>query len=97
MTELELHPLLGERSRLLIMAALASATQPMEFMTLLASVGLTRGNLTVHLRKLEDAGLVSVKKAFVDRKPCTTYRCTEEGRTAVKEYLRSVEELLKKV
>jgi DNA-binding MarR family transcriptional regulator len=55
-------------------------------------LGLTQGNLGIHLRRLEEAGYVAVKKEFVGRKPRTTARLTAKGRRA---FLRHVEELEK--
>jgi DNA-binding MarR family transcriptional regulator len=48
--------------------------------------GLTRGNLSVNLRKLEEAGYVSIAKEFVDRIPRTLIRLTDEGRQAIQTY-----------
>lgn len=89
------HPLLGERARLKILATLATLDHPIDFSSLLESTELTKGNLSVHIRKLEEAGLVKVSKQFVDRKPCTTYVCTAKGKRQLKEYLLSIEELIK--
>ena len=91
------HPLLADRSRLLIMATLAAQVQPLNFTVILSSVGLTRGNFSVHVRKLEEAGYVEIRKEFVDRKPRTSYLCTSAGRRAVKAYLTSLEDLLKQI
>ena len=87
--------LLGERSRLLILTALAAVDGTLDFSTLLDRLGLSRGNLSVHLRRLEESGLVSSKKEFVERKPRSSYECTEEGRIALQQHLRSVEKLIR--
>lgn len=97
MSDLQLNPLFSERTRLLIMATLASARQEIDFSTLVESLQLTRGNLSTHMRKLEEAGFVEVEKGFVDRKPRTTYRCTPLGRRETKKYLRAVEDLLSSI
>lgn len=89
------HPLLADRVRLAIMATLVAATKPVDFNTLLEHLDLTKGNLSSHLRKLEDGGLIKVTKSFVDRKPKTTYRCTARGRHAIKQYVERVESILK--
>jgi DNA-binding transcriptional ArsR family regulator len=89
--------ILSDRVRLAIMATLAAATEPVDFKTLLESLQLTKGNLASHIRKLEDGGLITVKKAFVDRKPRTTYACTELGYQEVRTYLEKVEALLRGV
>ncbi len=92
---LKLHPLLGDRVRLTIMAMLSASPDPLSFNELLEELELTKGNLSSHLRKLEDAKLIKVEKEFVDRKPRTTYGCSAEGRKEVKKYLETVESLLK--
>ena len=56
--------------------------------------GSTDGNLGAQLLKLEEAGYVRVKKKFVQRKPRTNYRITEDGRRALAEYVRALRELL---
>jgi len=89
------HPLLADRVRLAIMASVAAATEPMEFSLMLDTLGLSKGNLSAHCQKLEQAGLLEIRKAFVGRKPRTTYLCTELGRSEVTKYLSQVEQLLK--
>jgi len=88
------NPLLADRVRLAVMATLAAASEPVDFMTLLRDLELTRGNLSTHMRKLEQGELVRVERAFVGRRPRTTYSCTEQGREAVLSYLEQVEKLL---
>jgi DNA-binding MarR family transcriptional regulator len=61
-----------------------------QFTDLRKLLDLTQGNLGIHLSKLDEAGYVAVKKAFVDRKPRTTVRITPRGRKA---FLRHVERL----
>ena len=89
------HALLGDRARLAIMATLVASKEPIDFTTLLDSVNLTKGNLSAHAKKLEDAKLIRVKKEFVDRKPRTTYVCTDRGRNEIDNYLSKVEEILR--
>lgn len=89
------HALLSDRARLMIMATLAATREPMEFSALLDTLQLTKGNLSGHAQKLEEAGLIRVKKEFVERKPRTTYLCTELGRREVRNYLSKVERLIK--
>lgn len=88
------HPLLSDRVRLAIMASLAAASEPIDFNTLRASLELTKGNLSSHMRKLEEAELVEVHKEFVGRRPRTTYSCSESGKREVRRYLEHVEKLL---
>ena len=77
------------------MATLAAAKEPVDFATMLDSLNLTKGNLSAHAQKLEEAKLIRVRKEFVGRKPRTTYVCTERGRSEVKNYLSKVEQLLR--
>lgn len=86
--------LLADRTRLMIMTTLARENDTITFVDLLARLSLTKGNLSVHARKLEEAGLIEVDKRFVDRKPVTSYQCTEKGVTELKDYLESIERLL---
>lgn len=87
-------PLLAERIRLKLMVMIASAEQPTEFMVLLETLEVTRGNLSSHLRRLEEAGYIEMAKMFVDRKPKTSFSCTSEGRAALAQYLDELEELV---
>jgi DNA-binding transcriptional ArsR family regulator len=91
----DLDPLLSDRTRLRIMAILSSAEEAMEFSAIVEALELTRGNLSSHMRKLEDEGYVKVQKEFVGRKPRTSFLCTSRGKKRVKEYLESIEQLLK--
>ena len=86
---------LHSRIRLAIVAALVSVEQA-DFNFLKQTVKTTDGNLSTHIRKLEDAGYVSSKKQFVDRKPQTTYKITEKGRRALEGYVSTLEKFLKK-
>ena len=92
---LELNPLLSDRVRLAIMTALSAADGPMDFTTLLQTLELSKGNLSTHMRKLEEGGLVDVKKEFVGRKPRTTYRCSKSGQKELTIYLEKIENILK--
>ena len=58
---------------------------------------MTPGNLSSHLRKLEDAGYVEVTKEFVDRTPHTALKLTRQGREAFKEYRRNVKRFIEKL
>ncbi|MBW2736339.1 MAG: transcriptional regulator [Deltaproteobacteria bacterium] len=92
---LSTHAVLGDRVRLAILATLAAADEPMDFNTVRETLDLTKGNLSSHIRKLEDAKLVKVHKEFVERKPRTTYTCTARGRKELGHYLRNLEDLLR--
>ena len=60
-------------------------------------MGLTWGNFSTHLKRLEDAGYIEVQKEFVDRKPVTSYRLTELGREAFQQYREKMSEFLKEL
>ena len=81
------------RIRLGIMAFLAGAGAA-DFNTLNGKLQATDGNLSAHLRKLEDAGFVAVAKTFADRKPLTTLTLTDAGRTAFTAYLDAIGKLV---
>ncbi|MEM9036871.1 MAG: transcriptional regulator [Actinomycetota bacterium] len=78
----DVDPLVHAPARLAILTAL-SACRSADFTYLRRITGLTQGNLGSHLTKLEDGGLVSVKKSFVGRKPQTTASLTDAGRAAI--------------
>jgi DNA-binding transcriptional ArsR family regulator len=81
------------RVRLAIMAYLSGAGAA-DFNELKAKVGGTDGNLSVHLRKLEEAGYLKIDKRFVGRKPQTVCLLTEVGRAAWIRYIASIEQML---
>ena len=75
----ELDRLVHEPGRLAIMTVLSSVKDA-DFVFLLRATGLTKGNLSSHLSKLEEAGLVEIEKRFVRKKPNTSVALTSEGR-----------------
>jgi DNA-binding MarR family transcriptional regulator len=81
------------RLRLGIMAWLVGHEEA-EFTDLKARLKATDGNLSVHLRKLEEAGYVAIAKSFVDRKSMTRVRLTPKGREAFIAYLAAIERLV---
>ena len=81
------------RIRLGIMAYLSGA-ETADFNTLKARLQTTDGNLSVHLRKLEEAGFVAVSKSFNGRKPLTEASLTEAGRSAFVAYLDAMARLV---
>jgi DNA-binding MarR family transcriptional regulator len=81
----DIDPLIHAPTRLKILAYL-SIVENADFTFLMRQTGLTRGNLSVNLRKLEEAGYVSIAKEFVDRIPRTLIRLTAEGRQAIQTY-----------
>jgi DNA-binding MarR family transcriptional regulator len=89
----ELDRLIHERIRLGIVSALA-ANDSLSFGDLRDILGTTDGNLSVHARKLEDAGYIRVSKGFEARKPKTEYGLTAKGRRALEGYLAQMEQIL---
>lgn len=81
------------RLRLGVMAFLSGAGSA-EFNTLKARLQATDGNLSVHLRKLEEAGYVAIDKRFAGKKPLTTVSLTDAGRAAFIRYLDAMTKLV---
>jgi DNA-binding transcriptional ArsR family regulator len=95
-TPVELDRVIHERVRLAIVSALAG-TQSLSFNELKEMLELTDGNLSVHARRLEEAGFIICDKSFVDRMPRTEYRITAAGRRALDDYLDHMEALIRRV
>ena len=89
-----LDRVIHDRTRLAILAALA-ATESLSFTDLKAITGTTDGNLSVHARRLEDAGYVLCEKTFAGRTPRTEYRLSASGRRAFEKYLDHMDALIK--
>ncbi|HEV2855764.1 MAG TPA: transcriptional regulator [Thermoanaerobaculia bacterium] len=79
-------------ARLSILTAL-SACERADFLFLLRITGLTKGNLSSHLSKLEEAGLVEIEKRFLEKKPQTLVRLSEAGRQTIEDYWKEMETL----
>ena len=82
--------LVHEPARLSILTAL-DACRHADFMYLQSLTGFSRGNLSLHLGKLEAAGLIAIEKIFRGKTPVTVVRLTAEGRTAFRTYWRRLE------
>ena len=80
-------------ARLMILAYLA-AVDSADFIFLMNQVGLTRGNLSSHLKTLEQAGYVEIQKEFVDKVPRTLIQLTEAGREAIRTYRQQMRVIL---
>ena len=91
---LELDRLIHERMRLAIVSALA-VNETLAFNDLKRLLDTTDGNLSVHARKLEEAGYVACTKSFDGRTPRTEYRLTATGRAALGRYLDHMEALIR--
>ena len=88
-----LDRVIHERLRLGVVSALA-VNESMTFNDLKKALGATDGNLSVHARKLEDAGYIVCAKKFEGRMPRTEYRLSAKGRTALEGYLTHMEALI---
>jgi DNA-binding HxlR family transcriptional regulator len=89
----QLDRLIHERMRLAIVSALA-VNESLSFNELKKLLDTTDGNLSVHARKLEEAGYIECTKSFDGRIPKTEYRLTAEGRSALERYLDHMETLI---
>lgn len=89
-----LDRLIHERTRLAIISALA-VNDSLTFNELKDLLSVTDGNLSVHARKLEDAGYIACAKSFANRLPKTEYRVTSSGRRALEKYLDHMEALIR--
>jgi DNA-binding transcriptional ArsR family regulator len=91
LAEPDVKPLVGldrvvhEPARLALLTILTAADE-VEFLFLEQATGLTKGNLSAHMAKLETAGYVEVRKAFRGKLPVTSYRITEAGAKALRKY-----------
>jgi DNA-binding MarR family transcriptional regulator len=81
----DLDPIVHSQARLKILTVLKEV-ESADFLFILHQTGLTRGNLSTHLSKLETAGYVTITKEFVEKIPRTLIQLTEEGKTALDTY-----------
>ena len=89
----EIDPIIHAPARLSILTALY-IVQAADFVFLQKQTGLTRGNLSAHLSKLENAGYIIVEKKFVKRVPRTLLCLSEAGREAFRRYRQQIQEAL---
>jgi DNA-binding transcriptional ArsR family regulator len=85
--------LIHERTRLAIVSSLA-VNESLSFSELKSLLNVTDGNLSIHARKLEEAGYIHCQKTFEGRTPKTTYTLTAEGRSTLRRYLDHMEKLI---
>ena len=90
---LELDDAVLSRPRLSILGALLG-NEAVDFTFLQKNLGISDGNLGTHLRKLETAGYILSKKVFVNRRPKTWFEITKDGRRALEQLFRQLEEML---
>jgi DNA-binding MarR family transcriptional regulator len=87
-----LDRLIHEPARLAILTALASCKSA-DFLFLQRLTGLSGGNLSSHIAKLEESGLVRVEKQFIDKRPNTRIEISDPGRRAVREHWKKLDQL----
>ena len=90
-----LERIFHEPNRMAILSALCAASTPLSFTELKSMSGLTDGNLSRHLKALEDASVIRIRKTFVGVKPRTTVALTDKGLKRFEEYLSALSEVLK--
>lgn len=89
----EVDRLLHEPARAVITAILA-AVESADFVFLQHETGLTKGNLSTHLMRLEEAGYIEIQKTFRGKYPLTLCRLTERGRAAFEQYRRTLSQFV---
>jgi len=90
---LSIDRIIHEPARLMILACL-SAVESADFIFLLNQTGLTQGNLSFHLSKLEESDYVAIEKKFIGKRPHTMLSITAKGREALREHLKTMKELI---
>jgi len=85
----EIDRIIHEPARLMVVALLA-AVQEADFQYLRQATGLTQGNLSAHLTKLQDAGYVAIEKTFRGKYPLTLCRLTERGQEVLEAYRKVI-------
>ena len=91
---LQLDRLIHEKGRLVIMSMLAASPE-LTFTELRDSLGMTDGNLTTHIRALQQEGYISVAKSYQNKRPLTTCSLTVVGRKAFAEYINLLEQIVR--
>jgi DNA-binding MarR family transcriptional regulator len=91
---LKLDRVIHEKGRMAIMSLLA-ANPELSFIEMRDSLNMTDGNLSVHLRTLQEAGYIGVTKTFQERKPLTTCALTPAGRKAFATYIDLLEQIVR--
>ena len=91
---LKLDRVIHEKGRLVIMSMLAASPE-LSFTELRDALAMTDGNLTTHIRALQETGYVSVAKSYQNRRPLTTCSLTAAGRKAFAEYINLLEQIVR--
>jgi len=89
---LDIDKLIHEPARLMILANLY-VVESADFIFLMRQTGLTQGNLSSHMSKLEAAGYIEIKKEFISKRPHTLLLLTDGGRTAFRKYMQSMKQV----
>jgi DNA-binding MarR family transcriptional regulator len=90
----KIDDVIHSRIRTAIMAVLIAVDEA-EFTFIRDKINATDGNLSVHLKKLEDNKYITVTKKFIDRKPHSLYKITDTGRKAFEDYIKNLESIIK--
>ena len=90
---LEIDRVIHEKGRLAIMSMLAASAE-LSFTELREALEMTDGNLTTHIRTLQEAGYVSVTKSFHNKRPLTTCALTPQGKKAFSNYINLLERIV---
>ncbi len=91
---LQLDRVIHEKGRMAIMSLLAAASE-LSFTEMRDSLGMTDGNITSHIRTLQQAGYIAVTKSFQEKRPLTTCSLTPTGRKAFEDYINLLEQIVK--
>ena len=91
---LQLDRVIHEKGRMAIMSLLAASPE-LSFTEMRDTLSMTDGNLSVHLKTLQDAGYVAMTKSYQDKKPLTTCALTKKGREAFSVYINLLEQIVR--
>ncbi|MGV3774385.1 MAG: winged helix-turn-helix domain-containing protein [Verrucomicrobiales bacterium] len=91
---LQLDRVIHEKGRMAIMSLLAASPE-LSFTEMRDTLNMTDGNLSMHIRTLQESGYIAVTKTFQDRKPLTTCSLTESGRQAFTNYINLLEQIVR--
>ncbi|MEO0275642.1 MAG: transcriptional regulator [candidate division WOR-3 bacterium] len=92
----KLDPIIHEKTRFLILLFLLK-NKEVDFKFLKDATQTTEGNLSSHLKVLEEKGFINVRKTFIKKRPKTFYTLTEEGERRLIEYINNLKHILKKI
>lgn len=91
----QINKILHEKARLGVMSFLIASKHRVTFTELVSKLELTRGNLSVHMKVLENNGYIVSKKEFIENKPRTSFKVTTKGKRAFEQYLNILEQIVK--